>query len=251
MIVCKNLNPIDKIQSVSEWFLKCPPQKGVNQWKDGRSAKETAKLWINGIPNEFKNLLYKFNLEYNLCSPEYLSCLDNLRGNSRNHDLIILAEDFKEEQTLITIESKVDEPFDKTVSEYLSEIKNKKLKNIPTKADIRIKMLLNALLSQTNPKIFNRIRYQFLTSIGGTLFEARKRNIKKAIFIVQTLITDEMDYVKYFANQKDFDFFIDIFTNGIYSGINDGELLGPYYVPGNKFIPNDISLWIGKYSINI
>ena len=54
MIICKNLIQTDKIESLSEWFDKCPPQKGIAHWKDGRSAKETAKLWLSAIPAEFQ-----------------------------------------------------------------------------------------------------------------------------------------------------------------------------------------------------
>jgi hypothetical protein len=69
MKICRNLTLSDDISSIDEWFIKCPPKRGMLQWKDGRSAKETAKHWINGIPQPFTDLFKGFKLEFQVCSP--------------------------------------------------------------------------------------------------------------------------------------------------------------------------------------
>jgi len=249
MKICKNLKLSDEISTIEEWFEKCPPQRGRLQWQDGRSAKETAKHWINGIPQPFKDLLKGYKFEFQLCSPEYVSEFDNLRGNGRNHDLLILALDPDENRIVISVESKVDESFGQTVGDYQNDIKKKKDKNVPTQADIRISNLKTAMMSSITDSEFIKVRYQLLTVVAGTLSEAKKQKANSAIFVVQTFITNGLDQNKHQINQADLDLFVNLISNGRFKTIKDGTLVGPLRVQGNKFIPDFIDLWIGKYSV--
>ena len=36
------------IETLEEWFLHAPPEKGEKQWVVGRSAKEMARAWLGG-----------------------------------------------------------------------------------------------------------------------------------------------------------------------------------------------------------
>jgi hypothetical protein len=250
MKICRNLILSDGISTIEEWFKKCPPQRGIQQWQDGRSAKETAKHWINGIPQPFTDLLKGFKFEFQLCSPEYVSEFDNLRGNGRNHDLLILARDSAaDNKIVISVESKVDESFGNILGDYMRDIENKRDNNIPTQADKRILALKNALLPNISIPEFNKLRYQLLTAVAGALSEAKKQNAKSAIFVVQTIFTNKIDPFKHQINQTDLDRFVDAISNGMFKNLKDGTLLGPMRVLGNKFIPNSVDLWIGKYSL--
>lgn len=251
MKICRNMILSDEISTIEEWFKKCPPQGKEKHWQDGRSAKETAKHWINGIPQPFTDLFKDFGFEFQLCSPEYVSDFDDLRGNGRNHDILILAQDPSENPFVISIESKVDEPFGPTVGDYQKDIKKKKDKNSSTQADIRIINLKNALMPSVPDSEFIKVRYQLLTSVAGTLTEAKKQKANSAIFVIQTFITDGLDQEKHQINQADLDFFIDLISNGRFKTIKDGTLLGPMRVKGNRFIPDFVDLWIGKYSLRI
>jgi hypothetical protein len=251
MKICRNLSLSDEISTIEEWFKKCPPQRGRIQWQDGRSAKETAKHWINGIPQPFKNLFKGFKFELHLCSPEYVSEFDGLRGNGRNHDLLILALDQYENSIVISVESKVDESFGPTVGDYQKDIKKKKDKNISTQADTRISNLKTALMPSIPDSEFIKVRYQLLTAVAGTLSEAKKQKANSAFFIVQTFITNELDPVKHQINQSDLDCIVNLLSNGRFKTIKDGTLLGPLRVKGNRFIPDIVDLWIGKYSLRI
>ena len=249
MKICKNLIFVDDISSVEEWFIKCPPQGKEKHWKDGRSAKETAKFWINAIPQPFTDLFKGFKFEFQLCSPEYVSDFDNLGGNGRNHDLLIIARDSDENRIVISVESKVDESFGNTIGNYLFDIQKKRLTNIPTQSDRRILALKDALIPNVPNQEFNKLRYQLLTAIAGTLSEGKKQNSKSAFFIVQTFITKTIDRVKHKINQTDLDYFVDAISDGKFKSLIEGTLIGPMRVQGNEFIPNNVDLWIGKYSL--
>jgi hypothetical protein len=249
MKICRNLTLSDNISSIEEWFNKCPPQRGILQWRDGRSAKETAKHWINGIPKPFTDLFKGFELEFKVCSPEYVSDFDNLKGNGRNHDLLIIANDPAKNQVVISVESKVDESFGNTIGDYMDDIQKKNENNIPTKANKRILALKDAIIPNVLNQEINKLRYQLLTAVAGTLSEAKKQNAKSAFFIVQTFFTETIDQVKHKINQTDLDYFVDTISNGKFKSVIDGALIGPMRAQGNEFIPNNIDLWIGKYSL--
>lgn len=250
MIHCKKLNKKDTINSLEEWHLKCPPKSKIH-WQPGRSAMETAKLWLQGIPKEFTTILKDFNLELELCSPELNTRFDKYRGNVRNHDLLIPAKDQMNETFVISIESKVDEPFGKTIGAYLKIIKRKKENGKNSNVDKRIEDLRNAIFPLLDKEIFESLKYQLLTAVAGTLAEAKKQQAKKAIFLVQTLVSSKINQNMHRRNQNDLDKFIHAVSNNNHQNIQDNELLGPFYFAGNNFIPNDVELWIGKYSIKI
>lgn len=251
MIICKDLNIENKITSLEEWFAKCPPQGKEKHWVDGRSAKETAKHWLHIIPCPFIDLLKPLNLKFNICSPEYVTRFDSYKGNGRNHDLLILAENELNENVVISIESKVDESFDNTIAGRIKDAEAEVNKNPNSKALNRIEELRLALFGSVNDDQLN-IRYQLLAAIAGTIAEAKKQNAKKAIFLVQTFISDAIDKKKHMQNQKDLNDFVDLISKSKYKEIKDGELLEKISIIGNNaLIPCNFDLWIGKYSIEI
>jgi len=252
MIICKDLNIENKITSLEEWFTKCPPQGKEKHWVDGRSAKETAKHWLNGIPVQLLEIVKPFGVDLLKCSPEFVTKFDSYTGNGRNHDLLIIAENQAKEKTVIAIESKVDESFDKNIIQYHKDIEKKKAKGENTNADKRVNELLNAILPDKENAVTDLIRYQLLTATAGALAEAKKQNAKTAIFLVQTYVTTESNKDKLEQNQKDLNYFINILTDGKNPAINDGDLVGPINVKGNNAqIDCEINLWIGKYSVKI
>jgi hypothetical protein len=249
-LICKNLVQTDTITNLEEWSKKCPPQQKIH-WKPSRSAMETAKLWLKGIPMEFSNVLNRFNLHIHLCSPEFITKFDNYKGNGRNHDLLIGAKDSDNKNVIISIESKVDESFGKTIGSYLKEIENKKLKGENTNADKRIIDLKNTLLPDLEQKVFESLRYQLLTAVAGTLAEANMQESKVAIMLIQNICTSELNPKKHKQNQKDLNAFINALSNGKHKTIDNGIVLGPFKFFGNEFINHDVDFWIGKYSVII
>lgn len=251
MIRCKNLIKENHIESLCEWFYKCPPQGKLIHWKDGRSAKETAKHWLHTIPQPFKDLLEPKQLKYMLCSPEHVSKFDAYGGNGRNHDLLVLAHTATKENTVISIESKADEPFGDTVANTIAAAEKAKNKNKNSKATERVKELQVALFGELNDNQLN-LRYQLLTAVAGTIAEAREQGATTAYFVVQTFVSDEVDTQKHAQNQGDLDNFLNVFTKSKKSKIGINEILGPFRVAANnEYLSDNIDLWIGKYEIEI
>ena len=113
MIVCRGLDPNDSINSISEWFGKCPPQKREEHWKDGRSVKELAKYWLTNQASSIQlytdviNSHHDFqNITLDLGSPEYVTDFDDY-GNGRAHDFFISGQQ-DSEKLLVGVEDKVD-----------------------------------------------------------------------------------------------------------------------------------------------
>lgn len=250
MIICKKLDTKDTISSIEEWYSKCPPKDKKKHWKVGRSAMETAKHWLYVIPQEFREILKCFNLEFELCSPEFVTEFDNY-NNGRNHDLLLVAKDQKNEKVVVSVESKVDENFDKTVGSYLLSIERKLQNSEVTNASFRIEKLKESIFPKVSKAVFELLRYQLLTAVAGTLREAKIQGAKKAIFLVQTFVSSNMDSKKHRQNQRDLDRFLEVISEGKHRIIHDNDLYGPFKFPGNEFIPDDVELWIGKYSIGI
>jgi len=212
MKIYKKSTSFETIQTLDDWKIEFPPQMKDLHWREGRSAMETAKHWLNVIPKEFEDILKCFQLEYVSCSPEHVTKFDEYKGNGRNHDLLILATDQYNENVVISIESKVDEPFDKQIGSYLTKIKLKKDKGEKSNADYRIEKLKIAVFPNVKRDVFESIQYQLLNAIAGTLAEAKKQRAKKAIFLVQTFISSNMDQKKHLKNQQDLDCFLNVYN---------------------------------------
>jgi hypothetical protein len=248
MIRCEKLDSKSKIRSLCEWYDRCPPKGKLKHWKDGRSAKETAKHWLHTIPQPFKDLLKNHQLKYILCSPEFESKFDSYK-NGRNHDLLILAKNNNSKNVVISIESKADEPFGDTVSSTLATAEKEIIKNLKSKALNRINELRIALFGELNDNQLE-FRYQLLTAVAGTIAEAKNKNAKTAYFLVQTFIEQENN--KHKLNNDDLNHFLSVFTKSNYTKLENNQILGPFRVAkGSDLISDDIELFIGKYEIKI
>lgn len=88
MIICKDFDTSQPITSLDEWYSNCPPAKGKDHWKDGRSAKELAKDWINNKGKDLERLLGSTSefseITFKMASPEFQSKFDEFKGNGAN-----------------------------------------------------------------------------------------------------------------------------------------------------------------------
>lgn len=232
----------NEINSIEDWFKYAPPARGTGQWKDYRSAKELAKSWFRHggaqIPEELSELLNnntatkKLKIKYVL--PEKETRLDNY-GKGRTHDLILIGEN-ENENILIAIEAKVDEPFGELISKYLKKTNSKS--NIP----LRIEQL-NKSLFRVKPS--SDLRYQLLHSIAGTLIEAKAHNASMAIFVVHEFCSSSSNPIKRKRNQDDLNEFVSSLLTKT-TLVESNDLIGPIKIPGSTLIPWEISLYIGK-----
>ena len=164
------------ITTVEEWYQFAPPKAKGKHWKDGRSAKSLAQFMTD--KNQVKKLEdILVELEYNTkgvisCTPEANTVLP-CKGNGRNHDLLMIGEDF-----VVGIEAKVSEPFGEEISTELIEASDNKKNRIDTLAN----ELFGCKINEVKDGL--ELRYQLLTGVYGTLREAKKNKKSKALFLV-------------------------------------------------------------------
>ena len=219
---------------------------GRRHWKDGRSAKELAKAWLETgkpkMPRELKNILQSHPLTRNFIPdfaiPEFVTRIDNFSGEHRNHDLIIngMSDDLK---VLISVEAKADESFGKLICNVGSKIPNSKIPQ-------RLELLKNSIFGRTPDDVIGKVRYQLLTGVAGALIEAKNIGADISVFIVHEFLSKALDYKKVEQNSDDFEYFVQILSGKTDSRTQFDELIEIEGVPGGKFVPGDMKLLIGK-----
>jgi F-box protein 18 (helicase) len=239
------------IKSVNDWLLFSPPKMGRRHWKDGRSAKELAKAWLETgkpkMPRELKNILQSHPLTRNFIPdfaiPEYVTRLDKFFGEHRNHDLIIsgMSDDLK---VLISIEAKADESFGKLICNVGSKNPNSKIPQ-------RLELLKSSIFGLTIDDVIGNVRYQLLTGVAGALIEAKNRGADISVFIVHEFLSKALDYKKLQQNSDDFEYFVQILSGKTDLRTQFDELIEIESVPGGDFVPGDMKLLIGKTKVEV
>ena len=164
------------ITTVEEWYQFAPPKAKGKHWKDGRSAKSLAQFMTD--KNQVKKLEdILVELKYGTngvisCTPEANTVLP-CKGNGRNHDLLMIGEDF-----VVGIEAKVSEPFGEEISTELIEASDNKKGRIDKLAN----ELFGCKINEVKDGL--ELRYQLLTGVYGTLREAENNQKSKALFLV-------------------------------------------------------------------
>ena len=164
------------ITTVEEWYQFAPPKAKGKHWKDGRSAKSLAQFMTD--KNQVKKLEdILVELKYGTngvisCTPEANTVLP-CKGNGRNHDLLMIGEDF-----VVGIEAKVSESFGEEISTELIEASDNKKGRIDKLAN----ELFGCKINEVKDGL--ELRYQLLTGVYGTLLEAENNKKSKALFLV-------------------------------------------------------------------
>jgi hypothetical protein len=249
------------IRSVEEWFELAPPKKGQAQWKDGRSAKETAKAWLRtgrpAVPVEILELLNTHPataaFQAELAFPEHVTRLDDLRGEHRNHDVLVVGE-ANAGLTVVAVEAKADETFgDATVGAYLA----RSSLNENSRAPERIRRLVRGvfgtaavLRDESIPEPFASVRYQLVHALVGTLIEASERGAAQAVFLVHEFSSSGGTAAsKLERNDRDLRWFVSVLTKKD-APTETPFLIGPIAIPGDEKVPGCAALFIGKASVD-
>lgn len=230
----------EQIKNIEQWFRIAPPKGRAKQWKKGRSALEMARFTLSkDFPKIIDTIIEEYGLGEKsfLCEPEATTGFEKWMGQKgpREHDLLMIGSD-----TIIGIEAKVSEPFDKKIKDKRKEAKEKKNENVI----LRLDSCLEYLYGEKVPENAEDLYYQLFSATIGSVIEAKKRNKKNVIslFIVFSGNIDaDGEYEKKIQeNDKAFKDFC--------STLNIGETGGK--IP---FIPNapDINCWVKKLVIDI
>jgi len=148
----------------------------------------------------------------------------------------------------ISIEAKADESFGRSVAGELRAAR-RRASNLPERASNlpeRMKTLAKALFGVQDFKPIRDIRYQLVHATAAALAVARQRRAIIAVVVVHEFVTDATRDRKHEANTRALDRFVGLLTKGEVVSVGSGRLFGPFSVPGNKHVPGDIPLYLGK-----
>ena len=187
------------ITTVEQWQQFAPPKDIIKQWKDGRSSKSLAQFMTDKHQvKKLENILIELGYDTKgviSCTPEANTVLPG-KGNGRNHDLLMIGKDF-----VAGIEAKVSESFGKSISKELIGASENKQYRINTLA----KKLFGCEINADS----EHLKYQLLTGVMGTFFEAIKKSKPNVLFLV-IVFTDcitSKDTNAVVSNNQDFEDF--------------------------------------------
>ena len=66
------------------------------------------------------------------------------------------------------------------------------------------------------------------------------------MLLIHEFHTDKTDDTKHRENTEDLNRFMAILSGGALSTINEGQLYGPFFVPGKPLLSARVGLYIGK-----
>ena len=236
------------ISTLDEW----PKPKRGYQWKEGRSAKESALAWLTfrpSVPSEIAETLSShpdFGPLRDWCAePEARVSFDRFRGEPSNLDVLLVGQD-QNGLVVIAVEAKADEPFDQTVREKLSSACARLKRNPRSKGVARIEQLLDALFGATTAQTdILDLRYQLMTATAAAMAEAERRSTQRAVIMIHEFATSATSDTKRASNARDLNQFV-VRISGRHDPLMPGMMQGPFKVPGTPIVEAEISLYFGK-----
>jgi hypothetical protein len=247
------------IRTLEEWEKRAGP-KLATQWKDGRSAKEAARAWLDTpdglLPREVAVALSSHTDFTTVLSwtaePEVRLPVDDRRGEPRNTDLLVNATD-QNGPFLIAVEAKADEPFDRVMSKVLSDAHKSKLENPRSGAMSRALDLMTSILpaQEANGPDADGLRYQLFTAAVGALRYAEKQGITRVLLLIHVFVTDATTDAKHLKNSTDLDAWLSRISRGQYPSITSGLVVGPVSIPGAPLLAGTSRLYVGKAVRNL
>ena len=231
------------LTSIEEWHRFAPPKRRNTHWKDGRSAKENARAWINAAPDLQPDIartlgactdigpLRKWRAE-----PEARIPIDRFRGEQPNIDLLLIAED-DHGPVVIAIEAKADETFGDVISDQYRQACA--AANPRSKRVARIEALLDRFALDIKQDQVTQLRYQLLTATAAVLAEAERRSAERTILIAHEFVTPLTVSERRERNAADLDRFLSVaFAHRRH--LASGTVAGPIPVKGAP------TLYVGK-----
>ena len=224
-----------QLTTLEEWRSYAPP-KGKTHWKDGRSAKENARLWLGAapdLPSGIAELLRASGSVGTLRSwsaePEARVSFDAL-GEPANLDVLVHSED-ENGPAVIGVEAKADEPFGSPVMKTLAAAQKRLAENRRSKGVERILGLATIFGLDLDRRQILELRYQLLTLTAATVAEAHRQSAQRAVVIVHEFVS-ALTKAEYRArNARDLDAFLET-VFGHTGSIGPGTTAGPFRISG-------------------
>ena len=233
-----------RLTSIDDWHRFAPPKHEIH-WKDGRSAKESARAWIAAAPRMQPDIertiaacpdvgpLHRWRAE-----PEARVAIDTFRGEQPNIDVLLVAKD-ERGPVVVVIEAKADETFGDQLADRYRSAKAARVANPRSRALDRIEALLDLFhLDLGQPRV-PQLRYQLFTAVAAALAEAERCSSDRAFFVVHEFVTSLTRSDRRERNGADLDSFLSIALDSD-ARLDDGEIAGPFL---NQ---EGLSLFLGK-----
>ena len=248
------------IGDLETWYRLAPPKKKKGHWKDGRSAKECARAWLelnpNSIPAEISQSLLAHPdlgslLEWS-AEPEVRVPFDSFKGERPNIDVLLTARD-ERGPLVIAIEAKADEPFGATIEGTLRAASKRRAENPRSRGVDRLEQLAAAILGVPDDRLreIAKLRYQLFTASAAALAEAQRRSTDRTVVIIHEFVTDQTSDQKRDDNARDLNAFVHKLSGGAVETVADGTVRGPLDLPGHPLIDSPIRFYIGKAVRNL
>ena len=220
-----------RLTTLEEWQSYAPPKRKMH-WKNGRSAKENARLWLGAspdLPSGIVKLLRAGGCVGTFRSwsaePESRVSFDAL-GEPANLDLVVHADD-EHGPVVMGVEAKADEPFGPTVKKTQAAAQRRLAENPRSKGVERIRGLATTFgLDLDRPEILE-LRYQLLTLTAATVAEARRQSAERAVVIVQEFVSRLTKAENRARNARDLDYFLET-VFGHTGSVGPGTIAGAF-----------------------
>jgi len=241
------------LDSLERWREHAGP-KSPDQWTDHRSAKESARAWLDtnppSIPPELLAPVVRHPdfgpIETWQAEPESLVYFDAF-GGPANLDVLLTAED-EHGPFSVAIEAKADEPFGSLVHDAFASALERALEREGSNGIARIEQLAKAILgprAKGRPGV-QRIRYQLLTACAGAIAAALRIGADRTVLMIHEFRTARTETEKLRENQRDLVRFLGRLGVEEPGPAVGGRLLGPISVPGFPLFDEVPRLYVGK-----
>ena len=232
------------LTTIDQWRLSCFDGAKRCHWKDGRSAKENARAWLDAASSlqpDIAQILAACRdigpLRRWCAEPEARITIDSFRGPP-NIDLLVVAED-DHGPVVIAIEAKADETFGDELADRYQRARDERVLKPRSKAVARIEALLDRFALNIEQPHVLQLRYQLLTATAAVLAEANRRSSARAVLIVHEFMTPLTLPERRERNAADLDRFLATALNRE-GHLAPGEIAGPILVQGAP------TLYVGK-----
>ena len=220
-----------RLTTLAEWHSHAPP-KSEGHWKDGRSAKESARSWLgaapdfpSGIADLLRTMSDVGTLRSWSAEPEARVSFDAL-GEPANLDVLVRAQDGTG-PVVIGIEAKADECFGKTLETTLQAAEKRLARNSRSRGVERIRGLATTFGLDLDQPGISELRYQLLTLTAATVAEARRQSAERAVVIVQEFVSDLVHAGYRARNARDLNGFLEAaFSHS--DPLRPGTVAGPF-----------------------
>ena len=221
-----------RLTTLEDWRRRAAP-KGTGHWKNGRSAKENARLWLGAAPDLPSGIAKVLaacagvgNLRSWSAEPEARVRFDAFGGEPANLDVLVQASD-EYGPIVVGVEAKADETFGHTVEKTLLQARKRLMQNPGSKGVERIRQLAAVFGLDLEQRETLDLRYQLLTLTAATLAEARRQFADRAVIIVQEFVTPITNAENRARNARDLEEFLRTVL-GHAGGIGPDTIAGPF-----------------------